>query len=155
DPTGKGQSAIRAFYGRYFEGAASAFYTQATPGVQDTVYTPINANGSLDTPFVFLPGIVYGISDNIKHPRTDEFNVSYETQLTGSLRFTATGIWRKTSDFVNNVINGSLWSPITLNNPLTNQPFTAYRWANSAATNDNFFIRNVEGFEYRATDGSL
>src|SRR5262249_23484260 len=105
DPTGKGQSAIKAFYGRYFEGAASAFYTPATPGVQATIYTPINANGSLDTPFVFLPGIVYGISDNIKHPHTDEFNVSYETQITSSLRFTATGIWRKTGDFVNNVIN--------------------------------------------------
>jgi Carboxypeptidase regulatory-like domain len=155
DLTGKGTSVVKAFWGRYFEGAASLFYTQATPGAVDTFYTPINANGSLGTPFLVLPGIVYGISDDINHSHTDEFNVSYEKQLTNTLKFTATGIWRNTGDFINNVINGSLWSPITLTNPLTNQPFTAYRWANSAATNENFFIRNPEGFEYRATDGSL
>jgi hypothetical protein len=155
DLAGKGTSVVKAFWGRYFEGAATAFYTQATPGVADRIDTPINPDGSLGTPFVEIPGIVYGISDNIKHPHTDEFNASYEMQLTNTLRFTATGIWRKTDDFVNNVINGSLWSPVTLTNPLTSQPFTAYRWANSAATNDDFFIRNVEGFEYRATDGSL
>ena len=82
----------------------------------DTIYTPINEDGSLGTPFVFLPGIVYGISDDIKHPRTDEFNVSYETQLTNTLKFTATGIWCNTNDFINNVINGSLWTPITITN---------------------------------------
>ena len=29
------------------------------------------------------------------------------------------------------------------------------RWANSATTSENFFIRNTEGFQYVATDGSL
>ena len=68
--------------------------------------------------------------------------------MTSTLKFTATGIWRKTNDFINNVIDGSLWQPVTLTNQLTNQPFTAYRWANSAATSENFFIRNTEGFRY-------
>jgi hypothetical protein len=155
DLTGKGTSVVKAFYGLYFEGAATAFYTQATPGVQDYIQTPINANGSLGTPEVLIPGIVYGISDDIHHPRTDEFNVSWEGQLTKTLRFTASGIWRKTNDFINNVIDGSLWQPVTLTNQLTNQPFTGYRWANSATTSENFFIRNTEGFDYVATNGSL
>jgi len=155
DLTGKGQTVLKGFWGRYFEGAATGFYTQATPGVQDTVQTPILPNGSLGPPEVTIPGIVYGIDSNMGHPRTDEFNVAFETQFTSSLQFTVTGVWRNTNDFINNVIEGSLWSPVTLTNPLTNQPFTAYRWANSAATSENFFIRNQKGFQYVGTDGSV
>jgi hypothetical protein len=155
DLTGKGTQVLKAFWGRYFEGSASAFYTQATPGVQDYVQTEILPNGSLGASTVLIPGIVYGISDDIGHPRTDEFNVSWEGQVTNTLKFTASGIWRKTNDFINNVIEGSLWQPVTLTNQLTNQPFTGYRWANSAATSENFFIQNTEGFPYVATNGSL
>src|SRR5262249_47620170 len=155
DLTGKGTSVLKAFWGRYFEGTASLFYTQATPGVQDLVHTPFLANGGLGPPEVEIPGIVYGISDNLHHPRTVEFNVSWETQLNKTLRFTASGIWRNTHDFINNVIEGSLWQPVTLTNQLTGQPFTGYRWANSATTSENFFIQNTKGFPYVATNGSL
>ena len=72
--------------------------------MQDYVSRPSSPNGSLGPPEVSIPAIVYGISSDIKHPRTDEFNVSWETQLTEQLRFTATGIWRDTGDFINNVI---------------------------------------------------
>ena len=38
DLTGKGLMAVKAFCGRYFEGAASAFYTQAdVPGIEDYI----------------------------------------------------------------------------------------------------------------------
>ncbi len=156
DLTGKSTTVIKAFYGRYFEGAATAFYTQATPGVQDYVNTPILRGRQLSArPEVLIPGIVYGISDDIHHPRTDEFNLSFETQLTSSLRFTATGIWRNTKDFINNVIDDSLWAPVALTNDLTHQPLTGYRWANSEETSANFFIRNTKGFRYVSTDGSV
>ena len=155
DLTGKGTSAIKAFWGRYFEGAASAFYTQATPGVQDYSHLEILPNGGFGPPDVVIPGIVYGIGDDINHPRTDEFNLSFETQLTRTLRLTATGIWRRSNDFINNVIDESRWAPVTLPNGLTNQTFTGYRWANSDTTDENFFIRNTEGFQYVATDGSV
>ena len=102
-----------------------------------------------------FPGIVYGIGDDIGHPRTDEFNLSFETQLTRTLRFTATGIWRWSDSFINNVIDESRWAPVTLTNQLTNQTFTGYQWANSDTTDENFFIRNTEGFQYIATDGSV
>jgi len=155
DLTGKGTSAIKAFWGRYFEGAASAFYTQATPGVQDYSHLEILPNGGFGPPDVQIPGIVYGISDDINHPRTDEFNLSFETQLTRTLRFSATGIWRWSDNFINNVIDESRWAPVTLTNQLTNSTFTGYRWANSDTTDENFFIRNTEGFQYVGTDGSV
>ena len=155
DLTGKGTSVLRAFYGRYFEGTASGFYTQATPGLQDYTYTPIHEDGSLGAPEVITPAVVYGISDDIRHPRTDEVNAAWENQLGRTLRFTATGIWRKTNDFLNNVINGAQWRPVSLTNGLTNQSFTGYNWENRTSTNENFFIRNVEGHQYIATNGSV
>jgi hypothetical protein len=156
DLTEKGTAVLRAFYGRYFEGAASLFYTQATPGLQATAYTPLSPSGAvIGPPEDVIPAIVYGISDDMRHPRTDEVNVAWENQLGRSLRFTATGIWRKTDNFINNVINGAQWQPVTLTNGLTNTTFTGYRWANSSSTNDDFFIRNTEGYQYIATDGSV
>jgi hypothetical protein len=155
DLNGKGTNAIKAFWGRYFEGAATAFYTQATPGIQDYSHLELLPNGGFGPPEVIIPGIVYGISDDIKHPKTDEFNISYETQLTRSLRLTTTGIWRWSDNFINSVIDGSRWTPVTLTNQLTNTTFTGYRWANSAATSDDFFIRNTDAFQYVATDGSV
>jgi hypothetical protein len=156
DLTGNGTAVLRGFYGRYFEGAASAFYTQATPGIQDYVQTPINPDGSIaGEPEVLTPGIIYGISDDIRHPHTDEFNVAWENQLTRGVRFTATGVWRKTDDFLSNVINGAQWSPVTLSNGLTGGTFTGYQWANREATNANFFIRNYDQFQYIGTNGSV
>ena len=155
DLTANGTAVLKGFWGRYYEGAASGFFTSATPGIQDYVSTPINANGSLGTPEVLTPALVYGISDDIKHPRTDEFNVSWESQLTRAIRFTATGIWRTTGNFVNNVIADARFRPVQLNNVLTSQPFTGYYWANQSASNESFFIRNTEGYQYLSTDGSV
>jgi hypothetical protein len=155
DVTGKGTTVLKAFYGRYFEGTASAFYTAATPGKQDLVYTPINANGTLGTPEVVTPATVYGIDSDIRHPRTDEANVAWESQITGSLRFTATGVWRKTNDFLNNVIKDARWRAVQLTNQLTNQQFTGYYWDNRATSNESFVIRNQEGFQYLAPNGNV
>jgi hypothetical protein len=44
---------------------------------------------------------------------------------------------------------------VQLTNPLTNQTFTGYAWANDDVTSENFTIRNTEGFQYISTDGSL
>lgn len=155
DLTGKGTSVLRAFYGRYFEGTGSAFYTGATPGDQDLVYTPIFEDGSLGTPEVVTPGSIYGISSDIRHPRTDEASVAWETQLMGSLRLTTTGIWRRTSDFLNNVIEDARWRPVQLTNPLTNQAITGYFWDNQSASNESFVIRNFDGFQYLAPNGTV
>jgi hypothetical protein len=155
DVTGKGTTVLRGFWGRYFEGPASAFFTSATPGIFDYAQAPIYADGSVGPYEVLIPGAVYGIDPNIKHPRTDEISLAWEQQIRQGLQLTATGIWRTTGNFINNVIQGSLWRPIQLTNALTNQPYTAYAWANRDATSENFYITNIDGFEYRAVDGSL
>ena len=148
DLSKSGNAVVKGFYGQYYEGAATGFYTSATPGVQDYVGQYYNSNGTLGPPEVLTSGAAYAIESDIKHPRTDEYNVSFEGQLTRSLRFTATGIWRNTTNFINNVIADAIFRPVTLTNGLTGQPFTGYQWANQSASNDSFTIRNTEGFQY-------
>ena len=155
DLTGKGTTALKAFWGRYYEGAASGFFTAATPGIQDYTGTLINEDGSLGETSIWTPGQVYDISDDIKHPRTDDFNISFETQLFTNLRFTASGVWRTTGNFVNNVIADARFEPVTLTNAFTGEDFTGYMWANDAESNESWLIRNTEGFQYLATDGSV
>jgi hypothetical protein len=155
DLTGAGTTALKGFWGRYYEGAASAFYTAATPGIQDYVWTEILPNGSLGAPDVLTPGVVYGISDDIEHPRTDEFNVSFETQLPRGLRFTATGVWRDTGNFINNVIADARFEEVPLENGLTGETFTGYYWANRDDSSESFLIRNTEGYQYRDVNGNV
>ena len=154
--TSTDRSVLRAFWGQYYEGPASAFFTAATPGIQDLTHTDVNAAGQpIGSPQVIVPSQVYGIDSDIRHPRTDEFNVSFEQQLTRGMRFTATGIWRSETNFVNNVITDARWSPRTLTNQLTGQTFTAYAWSNQSASSDSFAIRNPEGFDYVQDNGSV
>jgi hypothetical protein len=155
--TKEGTSALKAFWGRYYEGAASSFFTQATPGIEDFTQTPIDAAGNvIGPPEVLTPGQVFAISKDIGHPRTDEFNVSYEQQLMRGIgRLTVTGIYRKGGNFINNVITAARWNPVTLTNALTGQPLTAYAWVNQAASNQSFEIRNTEGFQYLDPSGNV
>lgn len=155
DVTGKGTTVLKGFWGRYFEGTATAFYTSATPGIQDYTETPINSDGSLGATEVLTPGQVYGITKDINHPRTDEFSVAWEQQFMGNMRLIATGIWRTTANFVNNVVEGALWRPIVQMNALTGQPYTAYYWQNKATTDQNFNVQNIKGYQYRGIGGDL
>jgi len=161
DVTGKGTTVLKGFWGRYYEGPASGFFYQAAPpGNFDYISAPVldytNPNDAstftLGPPDI-TPSFVFGMRDDIRHPRTDDVNVSWEQQLTRTLRFTATGIWRESANFINNVVEGAIWDPITLTNALTGQPFTAYYWANQDETATNFVIRNTEGFQYQLSNG--
>jgi hypothetical protein len=154
DVTGNGTTVLKAFWGRYFEGTATAFYTSATPGIEDYTSTEILPDGSLGPTEILTPAFVFGINKDIQHPRTDEFSAAWEQQLFGNMRFVATGIYRTTGNFINNIVNGAQWRPIAQTNPLTNTPYTAYYWENRDETSTNFYIRNINGFAYQSTDGS-
>jgi hypothetical protein len=152
---GGSSAVVKAFWGRYYEGSGSAFYTNATPGIHDLTHQDVNAAGQPSGPVeVIVPAQVYGMSSNISHPRTDEFNVSYEQQVMHNMRFTASGIWRRGDNFINNTIADARWTPRTLTNGLTGQTFTGYAWTNQSASNTSFTIANPKGFTFVGADGS-
>jgi hypothetical protein len=154
DLTGTGVTVLKGFWGRYFEGAAVGFYSQATAGSSDYTTWPINPDGSLGVPSID-PAVVYGISTDITHPHTDEFNIAWETQIRNDMHITVTGVRRRAGTFVNNVIRDALWEPVTLNNALTGSTFTGWSWANRDESNTSFYIRNISGFQYVDTSGNV
>ena len=154
DLTGKGNTVLKGFWGRYFEGTAAAFFLSATPGLSDFTATYYNEDGTLGDKEVLTQGFIYKMAPSIKHPSTDEVNVSFEQQI-GTLRFTATGIYRTTANFVNTLPQSATWDPIPLNNPLTGQDYTGYYWANWDESATDFIVRNIKGYQYKTPSGDV
>lgn len=156
DVTGKGNTVIKGFWGRYFEGGSAGFFEYSLPpGVSDYSVRYYNEDGTLsDTVEVLTPGFLYGMAGDVRHPSTDEFNLSFEQQITRSLRFTVSGIYRTWGNFINNVIPGALWRPVSLANGLTGGTYTGYYWENRDETATDVMTQNIKGYTFMATDGS-
>ena len=154
DVLGKGNTVLKGFWGRYYEGTAAAFFLSATPGLSDFTATYYNEDGTLGDTEVLTEGFIYGMAPSIKHPRTDEVNLAFEQQF-GTLRFTATGIYRQTKNFVNTLPQSARWTPFPLTNPLTGAQYTGYSWTNWDESSTDFVVRNIEGYQYQTPSGDV
>lgn len=148
DVTGRGNSVLKAFYGHLYDGAVFSIWNRAVTGIGDYVIYDVLPGNRLVEADRISGDSKYVTADDIKHPRTDEFNVSYEQQLFGNWRATATYIRRSATNFVNSTLIGGQWSPSAFTNPLTSQPMTIYTWGNRAAITQRFQIDNLETVTY-------
>lgn len=156
DVTGRGTTVLRGSWGRYYEGASFNPYNQAVGGWTPFVSYDVLPNGQL-VPFnSTVIGGNWTVDEDIKHFGLDEATFGFEHQLRRDLRVSTTGIWREWTNFVGAVTRGSTWIPFQRTNPLTNQPFTLYRWANRSQTSQwNTVVTNYEGFRYVDPGGNL
>ena len=153
DITGNSNTVLKGAYSQYYEGASAAAFERAVPGVSPRLTYDVSVPGKrtlIDT----VPAIVYKMDPDIKHPRVDEVYGAIERALGQSMRLTVTGIYRTSTNFINSVSPNATWSPVTVTNGLTNAPLTLYRWANRAATQTDFLIRNIDGFVYKDPSGA-
>ena len=135
DLTGDNRTVAKASYGQYFEGAQTALFTRAVPGVQDFVtYFVVDGDvNNLEEIGRSVLSVPYKVADDIKHPRVDEVTLGFERAITAGMRLSVTGIWRDNKDFVNSVNPLARWSTVTVTNQLTNSPIQLYRWDNRTA----------------------
>jgi Carboxypeptidase regulatory-like domain/TonB dependent receptor len=148
DVTGRGNSVLKAFYGHLYDGAVFSIWNRAAPGIGDfVVYEALPGNRLIELDRVSGDS-KYVVSDDIKHPRTDEFNVAYEQGLWGNWRATATYIRRTATNFTNSTLIGGQWNPVAFTNPKTNQPMTIYSWANRNSITQRFSIDNLDTVTY-------
>jgi hypothetical protein len=156
DLTGAGNSVLKAFWGRYYEGAAFAPYQFAVPGRNDYVGYFAEPGGPLEEDFR-IPELVYGIDDDIKHMRVDEFTVGFEHQLRRDMKVAVTGIWRDWDQFTSGIVPNGTWSPVTVTtgSGLTGAPLTLYEWVNRDETESERLIRNIAGFQYKDPNGNV
>lgn len=154
DLTGDHKTVLRAFYGQYYEALLQYQYYRLLPGVEDQVRYFIDDGVFEEIDRDPRSSSAYRIDPDIKHPRVDEFNVSFERALGSDLRFSATGVLRDNKNFIGSVIPGARWSPIQVENGLTGQPLTVYEWANEEESENDLLITNPDGFVFRDPDGN-
>jgi len=139
---------LRAFYGHLYDGAVFSTWNRAVPGISDyVIYEAFPGNRVVEIDRI-SGASKYTMADDIRHPRTDEINVAFEQQFRGVWKASATYIQRTNRNFVNSTLIGGQWSPITINNPKTNTPLTAYRWANRSSIPQQFLIDNVDSVSF-------
>jgi hypothetical protein len=153
DVLGKGTTVLKGFWGRYYEGAAALSWQRGLTGYEDTVDYEVMPNGTL-VEYNRVPAFVYKVDDDIDHLGLDEANLAFEQQLRRDMRFSVTALWRDYGNFINSVNPSARYTPVSVTNRLTNQPMTLYRWVNRSSTDQDFVIRNVEGFQYSDSNGS-
>ena len=155
DLTGDNRTVLKGSYGLYYEGSQTQLFTRAVPGLEDfVIYDVIGGNVNNLVESSRTPAVLYKIADDIKHPRVDEATLGFERALKGDMRLSITGIWRDNKNFVNSVAPDARWNATTTTDELGN-PITLYNWANRAASNQNYVIRNVDGFQYLNSQGQV
>jgi hypothetical protein len=154
DVTGNFNTVVKAAYSQYYEGASATVYERGIPGIGPRLTYDVSVPGRRPLIDTFNTPI-YKTDPNLTHPRVDEVYGAVERALGSSMRLTLTGIFRENKNFINSVSPAATWSPVIVTNGLTNSPLTLYRWANRAATQTDFLIRNVDGFQYRDPSGSV
>jgi hypothetical protein len=91
DPTGDTKSAIKAFYGRYYNNLASDFANLNPGGAASRTYRFTDPNGNrlydgpqeIGTLVATTGGTTTTLDPNLRVPHTDEFDVSYQRQFWG------------------------------------------------------------------------
>lgn len=155
DLTGDNRTVLKGSYGIYYEGAQTQLFTRALPGLEDYVTYEVNPNGTIGPEISRSKlSIPYKIASDIKHPRVDESTIGFERAVKGDMRLSLTGVWRDNKNFVNSVNPSARWTTVPVTSD-TGGALNLYRWTNRAATNSDFVIQNVDGFQYRSPDGGV
>lgn len=154
DVTGDFNTVLKGAYSQYYEGAMASVFERAVPGIFPKLTYDVSVPGERTLIDTFNTPI-YKMDPNIKHPRVDEVYGAVERALGGSMRLTLTGIYRENKNFINSISPNAAWAPVTVTNGLTNSPLTLYKWANRTATQGDFLITNVAGYQYRDPSGNV
>lgn len=153
DPTGTGRWIVKAHWGRYHEGALTAIFKKALPGVEDIVAYEFDANETLGNEVYRVPYRIATVDPDIRHPRMDEMILGADAALPLDLRLSATGIWRDNRDIVGLVEPGTKYVPVTFINALTGEEVSTY--APQSPKEDSPLLTNPAGFQYLDADGKV
>ncbi len=148
DIRGTGTSVLRAFYGQLYDGAVFTSWSRAVPGIGDYITYEVAPNNAL-TEIDRVSGASKYVTDNdLNHPRTDEFNLSYEQMIGTKWKATGTYIQRRAKNFLNSVLINGQWNSVPFTNPLTGQNMPVYSWANRSSIPQQFLITNTNSVNY-------
>ena len=159
DVFGDHSTAIKAHWGRYFEGAY--IYTVTDLSTSKSHYAEYYWDGEWVLDY-FRPGgySQYIIDDKLKQAYMDQFTVGVERELVKDLSLGVTYIWRKNYDHISPVNIGGEYEQVPFYDQYTGQTFMVWSQTNSRSEN-LYLITNpkkgmlpwMEFTPYRKYDG--
>ncbi len=153
DLTKKGTTVLKGYYGQLYDSAMFTPYSRAVAGFGPN-YTYIPSADWSTLTVDSSTQRLYTMGDNIKHPRVDEVNVSFEQLLGRDFKVTVTGIKRDWKNFINSWNPSATWTTVPYTNPLTGQPMTTYKWTNSSSV-ANMLITNNDAIQYNLNGSTV
>jgi outer membrane receptor protein involved in Fe transport len=145
---------IRGHYGRYYQALLTPYLHFASPSISLTEGFAFNeeTGGYTDKFFELLPAEQIRIDPDLKDPYTDQFAIGVDREITPTLAFSASFIYKRSRDFVGNLNTGGQFEEIPFVDPITGQTITVFNQTNDASeniyfiTNPDFFYEDYTGF---------
>ncbi len=178
DLTGKGDSVLRASYGRYYLMQGTGLAETANPvGFAGKTFTWIDADGDkipqqsewlvASQQVGAFGGSSTHINSNMSRPYSEQISVGYEKQLWRNLRVGVTYYYRTKKNMIgieNTLVSPSDYTPITvlpdangapqpITNGLTGQPLTLFNLNPAKQTAFNFVVTNIPKLDDNAYHG--
>lgn len=155
DLSGNGRTVVRAFYGRYYNKLIMQFFDFANPnGLGGTLHFWSDPNGDtfvqpgeLADAIAVWGGPSGGVSEDLKQPYTDEFNVGVEHELFTDFALGGSFIVKRQRDLIEDVnvgIPDEGYEPVDRVDPATGQTITVFEVTDEFLGQDSFFLLNPE-----------
>jgi outer membrane receptor protein involved in Fe transport len=145
DIFGDHKTALKAHYGKYNERLLLGYFEDMDTGYDDNVTYLVLPTGDLvelsRIPLAKLTAEIYSIDPNIKQPTMHEFTAGIDRELISDLSFGLSFIYRKWTNFIDQVNTGGMWEPLQVTGP-DGQVYTVYNRLNPGA--DKYYITNPE-----------
>jgi hypothetical protein len=119
DVAGNGKTVIRGHYGRYYDGAKANYYN-LLDGLNELygAYIDSTTLQPIEEPYLIRPGGSTAImDDDLKQPRLDQAIVGFEHELFSNFAVGANFIWRKNSNFVEDIVQNGEYSTSVRQDP--------------------------------------
>lgn len=145
-----GKSVLNGSFGIYYDHNVSGNWDFPSPSVTNFVkyqFDPVT-NSKFGDPIVDQ-SFGNAIDPNIQPPKTLQYALGYEQQLSDTMALGAQYIYKDTSDLIGFEINGGLWSPQAFTDPFTGRQYTLLNLVeNPTLVKGNFFgdfCSHIEG----------
>jgi hypothetical protein len=129
DILGDKSTVFKAHYGQFAEAMLSSYHDRLNPAsaYSDSVTYKWNLGLSdwVETERITHLNL-YSLDPDLKHPYMDQFTVGIERELFRDASFSVTFIYRNWKKIIGPIDTLATYSPVTVNDPETGDPYTVY-----------------------------
>lgn len=121
----EGKSVLNGSFGVYYDHNVSGNWDFPSPSVtpiKKFVFDPTTGQ-TVGDPF-FIQTFGNAIDPNIQPPRTLQYSLGYEQQVSNTMAIGTQYIYKDTKDYIGFEINGGLWAPHPFTDPFTGNQYT-------------------------------